>query len=182
MKNPEKTNNNPPVNASVAGKVPSSENIQELYAYVQSSLTFIETKNGVVVALLGGLIAAILSFSMERGNNLWLYLSTIPSVIASIPLLLSFYPLKPHRQKSEIKQEDRKNKYLFRCENIAKLSKDELAHLLMGEIGEQKIEYIHRASKTIARKYRLSRIAIKLLFGSYIAYAIILAIAKLICT
>ena len=182
MKNPEKANNNPPANAPIMGKTPSDENIQELYVYVQSSLTFIETKNGVVVALLGGLMAAILSFSVECGNNLWLYFSIIPPAIALIPLLLSFYPLKPRRHKSEINQEDCKDKCLFRCENIAKLSKDELAHLLAGEIGEQKIEYIRRASRTIARKYRLSRIAIKLLFGLYIAYAIILAIARLICT
>jgi hypothetical protein len=181
MKNSEKTKNNPPANATVTEKALSSKNIQELYEYVQSSLNFIETKNGVVVALLGGLIAAILSFSKECGNNLWLYLSIIPPAAALIPLLLSFYPVKHRRRKSETNQEDPKNSYLFRCENIEKLSKDELAHCLSGKLDNYKIEYIHRTSKTIARKYKLSRVSIKLLFGLYIVYTVIIVIKKLLC-
>ncbi|MDR2804361.1 MAG: DUF5706 domain-containing protein [Dysgonamonadaceae bacterium] len=180
MKNPGKTKNNPLANVAVTEENPSKESIQELYEYVQSSLNFIEAKNGVIVTLLGGLIVAILSFSMEGRNNLWLYLSIIPSAAALIPLLLSFYPVQRRRRKSKINQEDHKNSYLFRCENIAKFSKDELAHLLSGKLDGQKIEYIHSASKTIARKYRLSRISMKLLFGLCIAYAVGLAITKLI--
>jgi hypothetical protein len=182
MKNSETKKNNPPANGTVTEKTPSSENIQELYEYVQSSLNFIEAKNGIIVALLGGLIAAILSFSMERCNSLWFYLAVIPPAAALIPLLLSFYPVQHCRRKNKINQESHKNRYLFRCENIAKFSKDELVHLLSEKLDNSKIEYIHRTSEITARKYKLSRIAINLLFGLYIVYAISLAITKLLCS
>jgi hypothetical protein len=175
-----KTSSNPPADNCVPEAGQSNENVRRVYEYVQHSLNFIETKNGVFAALLGGLIASILSFSMDSGNNLWLYLSIIPPVTALIPLLLSFYPVKPCKCEKETTQEERKNMHLFRCENIAALSKDELTHLLSGDIDKHQIEYIHSASKTIARKYKLSRIAIKLLFGLYIAYAFALGISKLI--
>ena len=164
-----------------SGQAAPSEKIQELYEYVQGSLNFIETKNGVFVALLGGLVATILSFLAERGHCLWLYLSIIPPTAALIPLLLSFYPAKQGRRKSSANQGCGENRCLFRCENIAKLSEDELAHALSGDLRSHKIEYIHSASKTIARKYRLSRISMRLLFGLYILYAILLAIIALRC-
>ncbi|MDR0567171.1 MAG: hypothetical protein LBG47_09090 [Prevotellaceae bacterium] len=180
-KKSQKIQTSPLPSSPVSGNVAQGENIQELYEYVQGSLSFIETKNGVFVALLGGLIATILSFLVEGGHCLWFYLSIIPPTAALIPLLLSFYPVKQGKRKSSAKQGSGESSCLFRCENIAKLSKDELAHSLSGELTSHKIEYIHSASKTIARKYRLSRISIRLLFGLYVPYAILLAIIELRC-
>jgi hypothetical protein len=150
-----KTNNDPPVNDLVPRVVPSNENIRRVYEYVQHSLNFIETKNGVFVALLGGLITSILSFSGDGGNDLWLYLSIIPPVTALIFLLLSFYPVKQRRYREGMNQEECKNIHLFRCENIAELSKDEFMDLLSGDLNRHQVEYICSASKTIARKYKL---------------------------
>ena len=149
---------------------------------MQCSLTFIETKNGVILTLLGGLIATILSFSTEICHRLWLYLSIIPPAAALVPLLLSFYPVTRLRcrRKNSASRGAGENRGLFRCENIAKISKDELARGLSGELRSCKIEYIHSASKTAARKYRLSRISIRLLFGIYIVYACALFIAKVV--
>ncbi|MDR2814446.1 MAG: hypothetical protein LBB79_07340 [Prevotellaceae bacterium] len=182
MKNPEKSKNSSPISSSALGSAQPSENIRELYEYVQSSLNFIETKNGVFVALLGGLIIAILSFEKD-GNNFWIYLAIIPPTAALIPLLLSFYPVK--NRKAGASREAQKNMPLFRCENIAKFSKDELKNLLsegqeLSVLSKHKIEYIHNASKTAARKYSLSRMTIILLFVLYGVYAIALGVVKLI--
>jgi hypothetical protein len=171
MKSSEKINSKPPAGSPAGGSAPLSENIQELYEYVQGSLSFIETKNGVFVALLGGLIATIISFSAECENNLWLYLSTIPPVAALAFLLLSFYPLKPRKRKGKARHGSCDSLCLFRCENIAKLSGEQLSRCLSGELNSHKIEYIRSASKIAARKYRLSRIATKLLFALYAVYA-----------
>jgi hypothetical protein len=169
MKNSQKTQATPPPSSSAPKKVPPNENIQELYEYVQGSLNFIEAKNGVLVALFGGLIAAILSFSPENSHRLWLYLSIVPPTAALIPLLFSFYPVTRRKRKNKTAQGSGENMGLFRCENIAKLSKDELSLRLSEQLDSHKIEYLHSASKTAARKYRLSRISIKLLFWLYAA-------------
>jgi hypothetical protein len=178
MKNSQKTKTGSPPSSPAPEKAPPSENIQALYEYVQGSLNFIETKNGVLVALLGGLIATILSFSTEGGHSLWFYLSIAPPAIALVPLLLSFYPVTRRRKrKSKAAQGSGENVCLFRCENIAKFSKDELAQRLSGELDGQKILWCHNTSTTVARKYKLSRIAVKLLFGLYAAYAAALLIS-----
>jgi hypothetical protein len=161
----------------------SSENIKQVFEYVTHSLSFIETKNGVFLTLIGGLMAAIIAFAGEN-HSFWFYLWITPSVIALCPLLWSFYPIPKQDSKKTNPQAD--NVYLFRCEDIENTTIEKLETLLAeGEslsfLERQKIEFIYKTSCVTSRKYRLFRKALKLFFWLYSLVVILYALNLLIC-
>jgi hypothetical protein len=154
-------------------KEQTKENIHQLYEYVNSSLNFIEAKNGALLALNSGVIIGILSFANENGSC-WIYLFVLPALVSIIPALASFYPLKKQKENKDSPSEE--VKHLFRCETIACLPADELKNSLSDEndtFVEQKIIHVQWTAKVAARKYRLFRKSLSYLWLLYVLVGIL---------
>jgi hypothetical protein len=145
-----------------------NENVEEMYEYVNHSLTFVEAKNGVLVALNGGIIIGISSLLQDyvnnscfHENNCWYYLAFVPPILSLVFSLSSFYPPRAIQQKSQ----ELCNGTLFNCENLSAFSEEELAQMLadgkeLSRFDREKIAYIQRTAKVVGRKYKLFRKAL----------------------
>lgn len=146
------------------------ERLTDLFNYVQQSLSFVEAKNGALTALNSGLIFGALRLYQD-GQNIWLYVGFLLPVITSLGFAaLSFYPIKRNK-KVKKKAKEILSKNLFNCENISQLSLEGLKKQLTD--GEEissfeihKIDYLHRTSFVIGRKYKMFRVALICLFFS----------------
>ncbi|MDR0365054.1 MAG: hypothetical protein LBH92_08585 [Bacteroidales bacterium] len=102
-----------------------AKNITEVYNYVNHSLTFVEAKNGALVALNSGLIIGIFFTLVQIGADhpLWFILAFVPTLISLAASLASYYPLTQKKFVDPTEYVKEENINLFRCESIALPSK-----------------------------------------------------------
>ena len=161
-----------------------NEDITEIYNYVNNSLGFTETKNGVMVALCSGIIIALFSFEdLFMYQPGWHFLAFVPSILALFFSLVSFYPMKQKRISGTEKYPDPVDINLFRCESIAKMPISQLTKMIAPDadlslVDKQKLLYISKTSVVAGRKYRFFRNALWC-FGLYGLYFLLMLIRLL---
>lgn len=163
-----------------------SNRVNDLYQYVQHSLTFSEAKNGSLLALSVATLAVILSIDTDNDCQKWLlYLILIPLLIGFAISFVSFYPVK--KKKDKLFKSDDSNLNIFHCENIVKMGRNAMEAIVLSDLGdykptlyeEQKVDNIFNMAKAASRKYKLFRIALCwflafiILFGAYLIFTLI---------
>lgn len=164
-----------------------NENITEVYNYVNHSLTFVEAKNGALVALSSAVVIGIASlWDKLPSHPLCLSLIFLPAVLSLFLSLASYYPCRKKKSKDSIKELKTEDINLFRCESIKMMPISQLYELFkpgletgLSLIDEQKVKYIKNTSVTVGRKYRLFRAALYC-FSLYGLYLLLLLICIII--
>lgn len=159
-----------------------------LSQYVEQSLLFVETKHAAFIAMslvfIIGLFEQFMTHPIEHCcMRLFGGLALLLLLIALIISLLAFYPIRKSRRYFE-KVSDSDFKSIFRCENLAHLSVDELVKKLTEDIDDyeldvfdrERLESIIAVSKATARKYRLFRICLRLFFCFILLFLVLIVL------
>ena len=159
-----------------------NQNITEIYNYVNHSLSFVEAKNGVIVALNSGLVVGIIAIWEKVGEQypFWYIIAFIPALVSLSVSLASFYPVSQKKFVEPTVPVVPESINLFRCESLEKMPLSQLAECIapndeLSLLDNQKLAYIRKSSIVIARKYRLFRGALWAfsLYGLYLLALIV---------
>ena len=168
----------------------SNQNITEVYNYVNHSLSFIEAKNGVLVALNSGLVVGIFAIweKVAEQYPFWYIIAFIPALVSLSVSLASFYPVSQKKFVEPTVPVVPESINLFRCESLEKIPLSQLAKCLVPDeelslLDNQKLSYIRKSSIVIGRKYRLFRQALWAfsLYGIYLLALTVFVICCLLC-